>query len=169
MVTHLAGDILKSHYRVKRVPEYWFYHLEASTLEDVLPGLLEKVQQRGWTALVKLGGATEERLAELDQYLWTFRDNSFLPHGRDDEPLADVQPVLLSATATTAGGKDCVLLIDGAEVDDMSGVTRAIVMINGRNSEDVKRERGRWKKLSDAGASLAYFQQDERGGWVKKA
>jgi len=30
--------------------EYWFYHLEASTLEDVLPGLLEKVQQRGWTA-----------------------------------------------------------------------------------------------------------------------
>ena len=149
--------------------EYWFYHLEASTLEDVLPGLLEKVQQRGWTALVKLGGAAEDRLAELDQYLWTFRDNSFLPHGRDDEPLADVQPVLLSATAATAGGKDCVLLVDGAEVDDMSGVTRAIVMINGRNSEDVKRERGRWKKLSDAGASLAYFQQDERGGWVKKA
>jgi len=46
-------------------PEYWFYHLEASTLEDVLPGLLEKVRARGWTALVKLGSASEERLAEL--------------------------------------------------------------------------------------------------------
>lgn len=150
-------------------PEYWFYHLEASTLEDVLPGLLEKIRARGWTALVKLGNANEERLAELDQYLWTFKDASFLPHGRDDEPLADVQPILLSATADAAEGKDCVLLIEGAEVADMSGVTRAIVMINGRNSDDVTRERGRWKKLSDAGASLAYFQQDERGSWVKKA
>lgn len=158
-------------------PDYWFYHLEASTLEDVLPGLLEKVRERGWTALVKLGGATEEglsernseRMAELDQYLWTFKDASFLPHGRDDEPLADAQPILLSATANSAGGKDCVLLIDGAELADMTGVTRAIVMINGRNSDDVTRERARWKKLSSTGASLAYFQQDERGSWVKKA
>ena len=150
-------------------PEYWFYHLEASKFEDVLPGLLEKVRERGWTALVKLGSGDSERLADLDQYLWTFRDNSFLPHGRDDEPLADGQPVLLSATAATAGGKDCVLLIDGAEVDDMSGVTRAIVMINGRNSDDVKRERARWKSLSDTDVKLSYFQQDDRGGWVKRA
>lgn len=150
-------------------PEYWFYHLEASTLEDVLPGLLEKVRERGWTALVKLGNADPEKLSEFDQFLWTFKDASFLPHGRDDEPLSDAQPILLTSTAEAAGGKDCVLLIDGAEVADMSGVTRAIVMINGRNSDDVTRERGRWKKLSDAGVSLAYFQQDERGGWVKKA
>lgn len=150
-------------------PEYWFYHLEASTLEDVLPGLLEKVRERGWTALVKLSGASEERLAELDQYLWTFKDASFLPHGRDDEPLADEQPILLTAKAEMADGKNCVLLIDGADVKDMSGVTRAIVMINGRNSEDLTRERGRWKRLSDVGAKLAYFQQDERGSWVKKA
>jgi len=150
-------------------PEYWFYHLEASTLEDVLPGLLEKVRERGWSALIKLGSDSEERLAELDQYLWTFKDASFLPHGRDDEPLADQQPILLTATAETAGGKDCVLLLDGAELADMAGVTRAIVMINGRNSDDVTRERARWKKLSGAGSSLAYFQQDERGSWVKKA
>ena len=154
--------------------DYWFYHLEASTLEDVLPGLLEKVRQRGWTALVKLGGVPTaeknvERLAELDQYLWTFKDASFLPHGRDDQPQADVQPILLSATANTAGGKDCVILMDGAEVADMTGVNRAIVMINGRNSDDVKRERTRWKTLSATDAVLAYFQQDERGSWVKKA
>ena len=146
--------------------EYWFYHLEASTLEGVLPGLLEKTLEKGWRALVKM---PEAQLTELDSFLWTFRDDAFLPHGRDDEPLADAQPILLTATAKAAGGKDCVLLIDGAEVADMSGVSRVIVMINGRNSDDVTRERSRWKKLSDAGVSLAYFQQDERGSWVKKA
>ena len=146
--------------------QYWFYHLEASTLEGVLPGLLEKTLEKGWRALVKL---PEEKLAELDSFLWTFRDDAFLPHGRDDEPQAELQPILLSASTETAKGFDAVFLLDGASVEDMDGVSRAMVMINGRSQEDMTRERGRWKTLKDAGADLAYYQQDDRGRWEKKA
>ena len=39
--------------------EVLFYHLTESTLEDALPGLLEKSLQRGWRALVRTG--SEER------------------------------------------------------------------------------------------------------------
>ena len=63
--------------------EYWFYHLEASTLEGVLPNLLEKTRDRGWRSLVVLDAA---RVGDIDDHLWTYRDESFLPHGRDDEP-----------------------------------------------------------------------------------
>jgi 1-deoxy-D-xylulose-5-phosphate synthase len=41
-------------------PEIWFYHLERSGLEQVLPGLLEKTREKGWRALVRV--ATPERL-----------------------------------------------------------------------------------------------------------
>lgn len=146
--------------------DYWFYHLEASTLEGVLPGLLEKTLEKGWRALVKL---PQEKLAEMDAFLWTFRDDAFLPHGRDDEPMETLQPILLSATKDSAEGFDAVFLIDGAELSDMAGVSRAMVMINGRSQEDITRERGRWKALKDAGESLSYYQQDERGRWTKKA
>ena len=146
--------------------EYWFYHLEASTLEGVLPGLLEKTLEKGWRALVKM---PEAQLAELDGFLWTFRDDSFLPHGRDDEPQAELQPILLSAITESAKGFDAVFLLNGASIVDMDGVSRAMVMINGRSQEDVSRERGRWKTLKDAGENLAYYQQDERGRWEKKA
>ncbi len=148
------------------VTDYWFYHLEASTLEGVLPGLLEKTLEKGWRALVKL---PESKLAELDSFLWTFRDDAFLPHGRDDEPQAELQPILLSASTHSAKGFDAVFLLDGELVEDMDGVNRAMVMINGRSQEDVQRERGRWKTLKDAGANLAYYQQDDRGRWEKKA
>lgn len=147
-------------------PDYWFYHLEASTLEGVLPGLLEKTLEKGWRALVKL---PEDKLAQLDSFLWTFRDDAFLPHGRDDEPQAELQPILLSATTQDATGFDAVFLLDGAAIEKMNGVSRAMVMINGRIAEDVQRERGRWKTLKDAGESLAYYQQDDRGRWEKKA
>lgn len=146
--------------------EYWFYHLEASALEGVLPGLLEKTLEKGWRALVKM---PEEKLAELDGFLWTFRDDAFLPHGRDDEPQAELQPILLSTATDSAKGFDAVFLLGGASIAEMDGVSRAMVMINGRSEEDVTRERGRWKALKDAGESLAYYQQDERGRWEKKA
>ncbi|WP_371397870.1 DNA polymerase III subunit chi [Fretibacter rubidus] len=147
-------------------PDYWFYHLEASTVQSVLPDLMEKVLGRGWRALIK---CRESDLGELDQFLWTYKNDSFLPHGRDDQPQADQQPILLSASATKADGADCIVLLDGAEVSDLSGVSRCIVMINGRSSEDIARERKRWKTLSDAGHTLSYFQQDERGAWQKKS
>jgi len=76
---------------------------------------------------------------------------------------------LLSATTDSAKGFDAVFLLDGAEVNDMDGVSRAMVMINGRSAEDVQRERGRWKTLKETGATLSYYQQDERGRWEKKA
>ena len=146
--------------------DYWFYHLEASTLESVLPGLLEKTLEKGWRALVKL---PEGKLAQLDNFLWTFREDAFLPHGREDEPQSDLQPILLSSTIESAKGFDAVFLLDGAAIKDMEGVSRAMIMINGRAAEDVQRERARWKTLKAAGASLAYYQQNERGRWEKKA
>ena len=146
--------------------EYWFYHLESATVEGILPGLLEKTREKGWRALVKL---PEPQLKAMDEYLWTYKDDSFLPHGRDDEPLADQQPITLSAAANDTVGHQAVFLIGGAEIENMEGVQRCMIMINGRSQEDIARERKRWKALKDTGAQLAYYQQNERGGWDKKA
>jgi len=148
------------------VPEYWFYHLEGSTVQSVLPGLLEKIRARGWQALVK---CMPDDISELDEFLWTYKDGIFFPHGRDDEPQSEQQPVLLTTKSSSAEKAQCVILLDGLSLDDMTGVERCIIIINGRNADQVSSERKRWKALSDQGHSMSYFQQDERGAWVKKA
>jgi DNA polymerase-3 subunit chi len=56
-------------------PEIWFYHLERSSLYQVLPTLLEKTLERGWRALIKSSHA--HRLDELDERLWTFDERVF--------------------------------------------------------------------------------------------
>ena len=148
-------------------PEYWFYHLEASTLKGVLPDLLTKTLAKGWRALVRFPDGAD--LSEWDEFLWTFQDESFLPHGRDDEGRADQQPILLANAMNTADGFDAVFLIDGAEVAEPSAAERVMVMIDGRSAEAVERERGRWKALKETGATMSYWQQGARGGWEKKA
>jgi len=62
-----------------RVTEVYFYHLERRTLEEVLPTLLELSLKRGWRAAVQ--AASDERVEALNTLLWTYREESFLPHG----------------------------------------------------------------------------------------
>lgn len=151
---------------IKQQTEHWFYHLESATLESVLPDLLEKVLARGWTALVK---TAPDRLADLDNFLWTYRDDAFLPHGRDDEPQVEHHPIRLSSTAQSPDGVDVVVITDGSAFADLSGVTRLIFMINGRSQTAVAEARKRWKQIKQSAVPMSYWQQDGRGQWVKKA
>ena len=76
------------------VTEVYFYHLERRTLEDVLPTLLERSLERGWRAAVQ--AASEERVEALDTLLWTYREESFLPHGTARDGRASAQPIYLT-------------------------------------------------------------------------
>ena len=64
------------------VTEVLFYHLTESKLDDALPMLVEKSMERGWRVAVEF--TDPERRDEFDVHLWTYRDDSFLPHGTDD-------------------------------------------------------------------------------------
>jgi len=146
--------------------DYWFYHLEQASVEAVLPQLLEKTQSQGWRALVKM---SEDRLPQMDKYLWTYRDNSFLPHGRDDEPLSDRQPICLTSSAEQSGDAGCVILLDQSDVVMDESIERCIILIEGQKSDNVSHERIRWKRLKDEGAKMSYWQQNDRGEWTKMA
>ena len=74
-------------------PEWWFYHLSRTALEVAAPPLLQKCLEAGWRVLAV--SPDKERLAKLDAALWTFDDNSFLPHGQAEAPGLDPARQLL--------------------------------------------------------------------------
>jgi DNA polymerase III subunit chi len=147
--------------------EVWFYHLERSPLEAVLPELLEKTLGRGWKALVR--GGDPKRIEALDQHLWTYREDSFLPHGLASEPMAERQPVLLTAEDGNPNHGDAIFLIDGAEPGDLSGVSRCILLFDGRDDQALAEARGRWSVFKKAGHPVSYWRQGAERGWEKQA
>ena len=96
--------------------EILFYHLQNQPLERVLPTLLEKSLERGWRVVVQ--AASEERIEALDAHLWTFRDDSFLPHGTHKQPEAAEQPILLTVNDDNPNKAEVRFLIDNAPVPD---------------------------------------------------
>ena len=147
--------------------EVWFYHLERSSAEQVLPELLEKTLGRGWKALVR--GVEASRLEQLDTHLWTWRDDAFLPHGLAGEPMAERQPVLLTDKLDNPNGGDALFLLDGAEPGELDGFARCVLLFDGRNDAALTQARGRWAKFKKAGHPVSYWRQGAERGWEKQA
>jgi DNA polymerase III subunit chi len=147
--------------------EVLFYHLTESTLEEALPGLLERSVARGWRAVVQTG--TEERRDALDMQLWSFRDDSFLAHGTDREPHAPEQPILLTVEAGNANGAQIRFLVDGAIPPDIAEYERAVFMFDGHDAAQVEAAREHWKTVKAAGNAVTYWQQTPDKKWERKA
>ena len=147
--------------------EVWFYHLERTSLDQALPELLEKTLARGWRALVRCEAAL--RLEHLDGWLWSYRDDSFLPHGADDAPHAERQPVLLTLARDNLNRADALFLIDGAVPGPLDDFQRCVVLFDGRDEAATRAARSHWREVKAAGHPASYWRQSEEGAWRKQA
>lgn len=147
--------------------EVWFYHLERSGLDQTLPQLLEKTLARGWRALVRT--TDRDRIDHLDGFLWTFRDDSFLPHGVEGEALAPREPVLLTTGLDNTNKAQALFLLDQAQPGALDDFERCIILFDGADSDAVLNARERWKAFKADGYPVSYWKETESGGWVKQA
>jgi DNA polymerase III subunit chi len=148
--------------------EILFYHLQRQPLERVLPTLLEKSIERGWRVVVQ--AASEERAEVLDAHLWTFRDDSFLPHGTWREGEAREQPILLTVHDDNPNGASVRFLLDGVPLpSDAAAYERIVLLFDGEDPDAVDTARARWSEAKQNGFAVTYWQPDDSGRWQRKA
>ena len=150
--------------------ETLFYHLERRSLEDVLPGLVEKSLGRGWRAVIKADSA--DRADALDTLLWTFNDG-FLPHAQagDGEPAR--QPVLITPEDGNPNGAAILFVVGGALPPDWSSevaraLTRIVLLFDGRDPSALQTAREAWKAAKAAGHDVTYWKESPTGKWEKQ-
>jgi len=148
--------------------EILFYHLQRQPIERALPTLLEKSLARGWRVVVQT--TSEERIEALDAHLWTFRDDSFLPHGTAREAQAAEQPILLTVNDDNPNGAAARFLLDGAPLPpDFTAYERIVLLFDGDDPDAVEAARARWSEAKQKGCDVTYWQPDEQGRWQRKA
>ncbi len=147
--------------------EVLFYHLERQPLERVLPVLLEKTLERGWRAVVQT--ASQEYAEALDGHLWTYREDSFLPHGLASEREAQRYPVVVTPDTANPNGAQVRFLVEGAPLPEASDYARVVLLFDGGDENAVAAARASWKAAKNAGHDVTYWQQTDAGRWEKKA
>lgn len=146
--------------------EVLFYHLQNAPLEQVLPQLLERSLERGWRAVVRAGGP--ERLDALNNALWTYSDDSFLPHGTREDGPAALEPVFLTVEDENPNNANVLFLVDGASPGNVGSYERCVLMFDGRDEAALAAAREHWKTLKAEGHDATYWQQSPEGRWEKK-
>jgi DNA polymerase III subunit chi len=154
------------------VSEVLFYHLERRTLDDVLPGLAEKTLERGWRALIRAESA--DRAGAIDALLWSYDDQSFLPHAQLCDGEAIDQPVLITVEDGNPNDAQLLFLIGGASPpawtsDQAKAFARIVLLFDGRDPEALQGARAAWKEARAAGHDVTYWKETPAGKWEKQA
>lgn len=147
--------------------EVLFYHLQDITLENVLPPLLEKSLERGWRVAVQ--STSEERADALDAHLWTYREDSFLPHTTWRVGDAQDHPIVLLVEESNPNRANVRFLVDNAPLPADPGVyDRVVLLFNGDDTDALAAARQAWGDCKTRGFDVTYWQADERGRWQKR-
>jgi len=147
--------------------EVLFYHLEHHSLDTVLPTLLEKTLERGWRAAIETG--SEPTLDAVDAELWTYKEESFLPHCLSSSDKAAVCPIVLTTDDQNVNGAHVRFYIDGATPGEDLDYERVVIMFDGRDDQAKDQARSLWKTYLNSDHEPTYWQQSESGKWEKKA
>jgi DNA polymerase III subunit chi len=147
--------------------EVLFYHLQDMTLENVLPPLLEKSLERGWRVVVQ--STSEERTEALDAHLWTYREDSFLPHATWRVADAQDQPIILAVEDSNPNRANVRFLLDNAPLPaDSEAYDRVVLLFNGEDTDALAAARQSWTDCKARGFDVTYWQADERGRWQRR-
>lgn len=151
--------------------EVLFYHLERRALDDVLPGLVERSLERKWRVLIKCESA--DRAAAIDNLLWTYDEQSFLPHAQLGDGDAARQPVLIAVEDTNANSANVLFLVGGAVAPAWNGelvksLARVVVVFDGRDPESLNAARQSWNHAKAAGHAVTYWKESPSGKFEKQ-
>lgn len=149
--------------------EIRFYHLLRSTLEQALPLIVTKAFEKGHRLLIKTNDAKEA--AVLDKLLWTFDEQSFLPHGSEKTARnAEDQPIWITDKEENPNNADVLIVTSGETLEMSKDFALCCDLFDGAKDDLLQAARERWKYWRDKDAfDISYFQQTDSGGWEKKA
>ncbi len=149
------------------MPEFRFHHLERRRLDAALPDMLEAALAEKVRVVVQAPSA--EARDALNERLWTYREDSFLPHGGPGDGDPATQPVFLTETDDTPNGAALRVLLNPADAPRLrdTACERVIVLFEARDEVAMAAARVAWKALRDAGAATSYWKEGDEGEWVK--
>ncbi len=151
--------------------ETLFYHLERRSFDDVLPDLIAKSRQRGWKALIRAD--TAERTDAIDTLLWTYDDQSFLPHAQVGDGEAAHQPVLITVEDGNPNTAEILFCVGGAEpanwdAEALAGLARVVLLFDGRDAAALDMARAAWKAAKAGGHDVTYWKETPAGKFEKQ-
>ena len=150
--------------------EVRFYALQRRRLEAALAELVQEGFAAGLRVAVQAGDA--ELVASLDDRLWTFDDQSFLPHGLANTADSARQPLTLGEGGDNPNGAQWRIFVGGADpapflAMESPGYERLMCLFDNTSNEAKAAARKAWTAAKALGVEVGFWREGEEGGWAR--
>ena len=140
---------------VGTMTEVVFVEVTASRMEVRACEIAENTYAQG--DRLQIIAIDEQQAARLDDLLWTYKPENFVPHGlwksMDTE---STQPVVITTRKERVSGIASLLTMDYCPVEMIQQFSRVIHVVVMDNQERLEASRRYWTLLKDAGFSLRH-------------
>ena len=144
--------------------EIFFYKLKNSSSEIFLTSLIERSLENNWNSVVLLDNI--ERMEEINDFLWSYKDTSFLPHGSQNDKNSELHTVYLTCEEENPNDSDVIFSIDGLLIKNLNSWQRCIFIFNEQNLKVVDQFNTYKKNIDQSQHFLKSFEQDTNGKWI---
>jgi len=136
-----------------------FHHFESIERKDFLVYVC-KLIEKGYKQNINpifIKTDTQKQAEELDKFLWTFRQESYIPHTLVDQDSNNTQPVQIGWIDNEIEDAEAIInLSDG--MPDISNHLKRIHEIIENIDEKKDKARERWKKYKSIGFNIKAYK-----------
>ncbi len=135
--------------------EVSFVEVISSRLEMRACEIAERIYSQG--ERLQILAVDQEQAARLDDLLWTFKPDSFVPHGRwQGEENDPPHPVVITTRKQRIAGIGSLLMMEFCAVEMVGQFSKVIHMVAVDNRERLEASRSYWTQLKEAGFTLRH-------------
>lgn len=143
--------------------EIRFYHLQKTAEEFAVAQIATKALASGKRVFIRAADAVQAEV--LNGALWTYRADSFVPHGTSKDGHASRQPVFIGADNEVPNDAKIFIMTSACVEEPMDGFDLRCEMLCEANKEPA---RARWRAYKEQGHTVTYWLETPEGGWVKQ-
>ena len=145
-----------------------FYCTAPLQVEKTLFTLLEKSLEKGNKSLLLF--RDKEKCLSINEQLWTYKQNSFLPHlSEDDEIYDDIDiPVYLSTKNENPFKAELLFSIDGFLPDNIDHFERIIIIIDINDELLHEIYKNYYLDINENFEDIVFYKSDDNGKWIEK-
>lgn len=145
-----------------------FYNTAPLQVENTLFNLIEKSIENGYKSLLLFND--KDKCSAIDEKLWTYKQNSFLPHLSEDEKISDEIdiPIYLSTKNENPYKAELLFSIDGFLPDNINNFERVIIIVDVNNKILLEEYKKYYHDINDDFEDIVFYKSDDNGKWTEK-
>ena len=145
-----------------------FYSTAPLQVEKTLFALLEKSLEKGNKSLLLF--KDKEKCLSINEQLWTYKQNSFLPHISEDDQIYDNidVPVYLSTKNENPFKAELLFSIDWFLPDNIDHFERVIIIIDVNDEILNEKYKNYYLDINKNFEDIVFYKSDDNGKWIEK-